>query len=177
MDARRQKITPAPDHVPPAPYRGQTFQLADNRFYVIPPPTLAQIHGPCAVAFAAIANVIASEQWGVAVAVENLAYHATVLVHEAMSRNYDIERACPKAPLPWYRRVAPKLTDRLIGPVPPPPACMTCVSCLLDMDAMLPVLKHIVEVSGYQELLRLVGHRPATASLDLAGTKVTTSVQ
>jgi hypothetical protein len=154
-------ITPAPDPVPPAPLRGKSFVLADGRTFIIPPPTLAQVHGQCALSFSTIVNVIAAEQWGVAIAVEQLAQHVYYLIHAAMSRNYEVDLHCDGA-------LGKQGED---GKIPTP--CSHCVACLLDLECVQPVLLYLTEVSGYRELLKLVGVRPATASLDASGTSTT----
>ena len=137
--------------------------LADGRTYAIPPLLLAQIHGQCATSLTTIVNVIAAEQWGVAVAVQELVTHAYCLVHEAMSRNYDLALQCEGA-------LGKRGEDGA-----PIPLCGACMPCLLDFECLQPVLVYLTEVSGYRELLRLVGVRPATASQDSAGTSTITS--
>lgn len=163
MELRRFKIEPAPAPVPPAPLPGERFAFSDGRTFILPPPTLAQIHGQCAESFATIINVIAADQWGIATAVQHLVRHAYFLVYAAMSRNYDIELHC-KGALGECDAAGTVL-----------PLCNACVACLLDMQSAKPILTWLTEVSGYQELLRLVGHRPATASLDSDGASSTTN--
>lgn len=152
----RHLMTEAPEPVPPAPLRGKEFELADGRTYVIPLPTLAQIHGPCLAALSTIVNVVQAEQWGVAVAVKELFEAIITTLHQAMSRNYQIEPRC-------------EASRGIEGA----PLCNRCCACLLDIQCAQPVLIWITEVSGYREILRLVGHTPATASLDNSGASTT----
>ena len=160
-ELRRQRLTPAPDPVPSAPLRGESFVLADGRTFIIPPPTLAQVHGPCAQAFAVVINIVKQDQWGIAAAVTDLVFCTTTLVHEAMSRNYIIERACPAAQGHMDNGVASLL-------------CGVCVACLLDKDVAKTVLVYLTEVCGYRELLVAIGHEQSQFDRqDKSGTKPT----